>query len=175
MSRLLASQLFLVVSVFCGRLAHAQQQTPSPHPSDRPIKVKMVSAPFANYRYRLGSGTEGKYFAGFSQMVFNLSVPNEPPRSPGTEKLPGRIKYESITLERGVTHDSSFAQWAGQAHGNQQSRDPVIDTFNEAGQKSTTDQMTGCLVTEYQSLPDLDGGANSVTIEHIKLRCRGEK
>ncbi len=173
--RSLASLLFLGVTAFSGRLTHAQQQTPSPHPSNRPLKVKMVSAPFGNYRYRLGSGTQGKYFAGFSQMVFNLSVPNEPPRSPGAEKLPARIKYESITLERGVTHDSSFAQWAGQALGNQQPRDLVVDTFNESGHKSITQQLTGCLVAEYQALPELDGGANSVSIEHIKLRCRGVK
>jgi phage tail-like protein len=173
--RSLASLLLLAVTAYSGLLVHAQQETPSPHPGDRPIKVKMVSAPFANYRYRLGWGTQGKYFAGFSQMVFNLSVPNQPPRSPGTERLPSRIKYEAITLERGVTHDSSFAQWAGRAQGHQQSRDLVIDTFDEAGRKSTTQQLTGCLVADYQSLPDLDGGANRVTIEHIKLSCRGVK
>ena len=27
-------------------------------------------------------------------------------------KSPGRTKYEAITLERGVTHDLEFEQWA---------------------------------------------------------------
>jgi phage tail-like protein len=32
-------------------------------------------------------------------------------------KSPGRNKFEPITLERGLTHDSSFANWAAGAGG----------------------------------------------------------
>jgi phage tail-like protein len=31
-------------------------------------------------------------------------------------KAPGRDKYEPITLKRGVTHDSGFANWAAAAN-----------------------------------------------------------
>jgi hypothetical protein len=76
--RSLTALLLLAFTAYSGQLVHAQQETPSPHAGDRPIKVKMVSDPFANYRYRLGSGTQGKYFAGFAQMVFDLSVAAQP-------------------------------------------------------------------------------------------------
>jgi phage tail-like protein len=33
-----------------------------------------------------------------------------------SRKSPGRSKYDSITLERGVTHDKGFANWAAGAH-----------------------------------------------------------
>jgi phage tail-like protein len=164
------SLLLLALAISSGRISRAQQPAPAARPANTP---KARFDPYKNFKFRVA--IQGRYLAGFSKMAINLNVANEPPRSPGTEKLPGRIKYEAITLERGVTHDSSFSQWAGQAPGNQQPRDLVVDTFNETGQKSTTHQLTGCLVAEYQSLPDLDGGANSISIEHIKLRCRGVK
>jgi phage tail-like protein len=168
--RAFCSLLLLALAIFSSRISGAQQPAPAARPATAP-KVRFDA--YKNLKFRVA--IQGRYLAGFSKMAINLTVASEPQRGPATEKLPGRIKYESITLERGVTHDSSFAQWAGQTQGNQQSRDLVIDAFNEAGQKSTTNQLTGCLVAEYQSLPDLDGGANSVTIEHMKLRCRGVK
>jgi phage tail-like protein len=171
---ILASLLFLGIAAFSGRLARAQQPTSSPSASDRPIKVIKVSVPFGNYRYRLGWGAQ-HYFAGFSQMVLNLSDANQPPQRPAAERPPGRVKYESITLERGVAHDTSFAQWANQAQGHQELRDLIVDVFNETGRKREAHQMTGCLVAEYQSLPNLDGGANNIAIEHIQLRCRSVK
>ena len=43
-------------------------------------------------------------------------------------KSPGRNKYESITLERGLTHDSNFANWAagagGKHHGGRRGHGP---------------------------------------------------
>ncbi len=66
-----------------------------------------------------------------------------PPRS---NKSPGRTKYEAITLERGVTHDTEFEKWAnkvwnfGSGLGSEVSlkdfrKDLTIDVYNEAGQK----------------------------------------
>src|SRR3546814_4693519 len=63
-----------------------------------------------------------------------------------SRKSPGRTKYEPITLERGVTHDIDFEQWAnkiwnfGAGAGSEASladfrKDLILDVFNEAGQK----------------------------------------
>jgi phage tail-like protein len=159
--------VFLATAIFVGQNAHAQQPTPS----SRPVVNAQRFDPYKNFKFRVA--VHGKHLAGFSKMA---SIPEggqpQPPNGP--EKLPGRAKYEAITLERGVTHDSSFSQWANEATGHQHLQDVVIDVFNEAGQKSSTHKLTGCVVSEYQSLPGLDGGANAVAIQHIKLRCRGK-
>ncbi|MCK7504522.1 MAG: phage tail protein [Desulfobacterales bacterium] len=60
-------------------------------------------------------------------------------------KSPGRTKYEAITLERGVTHDTEFEKWAnkvwnfGSGLGAEVSlkdfrKDLIIEVYNEAGQ-----------------------------------------
>jgi phage tail-like protein len=96
----------------------------------------------------------------------------------------GRTKYEPITLERGVTHDTDFSDWANAAQvldkGSPNTslkdlRKPVvrIDLLNEAGQPVLRYFVYRCWVSEYQALPDLDAGANAVAIEHIKLENEG--
>lgn len=95
----------------------------------------------------------------------------------------GRTKYEPITLERGVTHDSDFEDWANMAQkldkgAASQSlknlrREVRIDLLNEAGQPVHRYIFHRCWVSEYQTLPDLDAGANAIAIEHIKLEHEG--
>jgi len=95
----------------------------------------------------------------------------------------GRAKYDPITLERGVTHDSDFEDWANAAqvldkgHASQSlknlRRELRIELLNEAGQPVHRYILHRCWVSEYQALPDLDAGANAVAIEHIKLENEG--
>lgn len=95
----------------------------------------------------------------------------------------GRTKYEAITLERGVTHDKDFEDWANAAQvldkgAPSQSlknlRKKVrIELLNEARQPVHRYIVHECWVSEYQALPDLDGGGNAVALEHIKLENHG--
>src|SRR3546814_14889264 len=84
-------------------------------------------------------------------------------RPSASRKAPGRTKYEPITLERGVTHDSDFEQWAnkiwnfGAGAGSEASladfrKDLILDVFNEAGQKVLAYQLYRCWVSEYQEI-----------------------
>ena len=97
---------------------------------------------------------------------------------------PGRTEYEAITLERGVTHDTEFEQWAnkvwnfGAGLGAEVSlkdfrKDIIIEVYNEAGQLAIAYKVFRCWVSEYQALPDLDANANAVAIQHIKLENEG--
>ena len=101
-----------------------------------------------------------------------------------SRKSPGRTKYEAITLERGVTHDTEFERWAnkvwnfGAGLGAEVSlkdfrKDIIIEVYNEAGQLVLSYRVFRCWVSELQALPDLDANANAVAIEHIKLENEG--
>jgi phage tail-like protein len=101
-----------------------------------------------------------------------------------SRKSPGRTEYEAITLERGVTHDKEFEQWAnkvwnfGTGLGAEVSlkdfrKDIIIELYNEAGQPVIRYKVFRCWVSEFQSLPDLDANANAVAIQHIKLENEG--
>jgi len=95
----------------------------------------------------------------------------------------GRTKYEPITLERGVTHDKDFEDWANAAQvldkgAASQSlknlrKEIRIELLNEAGQPVHRYIIHRCWVSEYQALPDLDAGGNAVALEHIKLENEG--
>jgi phage tail-like protein len=101
-----------------------------------------------------------------------------------SRKSPGRTKFEAITLERGVTHDTEFEKWAnkvwnfGSGLGAEVSlkdfrRDVIIELYNEAGQPAIRYKVFRCWVSEFQALPDLDANANAVAIQHIKLENEG--
>ena len=101
-----------------------------------------------------------------------------------SRKSPGRTEYEAITLERGVTHDKEFEQWAnkvwnfGSGLGAEVSlkdfrKDIIIEVYNEAGQLAIAYKVYRCWVSEFQALPDLDANANAVAIQHIKLENEG--
>jgi phage tail-like protein len=95
----------------------------------------------------------------------------------------GRTKYDPITLERGVTHDQDFEDWANAAQqldkgaasqSLKKLRQEIrIELLNEEGQPVHRYLIHRCWVSEYQALPDLDGGGNAVAIEHIKLENEG--
>lgn len=103
-----------------------------------------------------------------------------------SRKSPGRTEYEAITLERGVTHDKDFEQWASKVWnfegglGAESSlkdfrKDIIIEVLNEAGQLALRYFVYRSWVSEYQALPDLDANANAVAIQHIKLENEGWK
>ena len=99
-----------------------------------------------------------------------------------SRKLPGKTSYDAITLEAGITHDTTFEEWANKVNNFQGDaamslknfrKDITIDVFNEAGQKVISYNVHRCWVSEYQALPGLDASANAVMIQTIKLENEG--
>ena len=101
-----------------------------------------------------------------------------------SRKSPGRIKFEAITIERGVTHDLEFERWAnklwnfGAGLGAESSlkdfrKDIIIELYNEAGQLAKAWKVFRCWVSEFQALPELDANANAVAIKSLKLENEG--
>src|SRR5918995_146860 len=100
--------------------------------------------PYKNFKFRVK--WDGRYVAGISK-VSGLKrttevVEHREGGDPSSgRKSPGRTKYEPITLERGVTHDTDFEQWAervwnfGGGEGRESSladfrKNIVIDVYN---------------------------------------------
>ena len=101
-----------------------------------------------------------------------------------SRKSPGRVKFEPITLERGVTHDVEFERWAnkvwnfGSGLGAEVSlkdfrKDLILELYNEAGQLVIAYKVFRAWVSEFQALPDLDANANAVAIQTLKLENEG--
>jgi phage tail-like protein len=143
--------------------------------------------PYANFKFRVQ--WDGRYVAGISK-VSSLKrttevIEHREGGDPSTShKSPGRTKYDAITLERGVTHDTDFEAWANkvwhlgarlQAEVSLKDfrKDIIIEVYNEAGQLALAYKVYRCWVSEYQALPDLDANANAVAIQHIKLENEG--
>ena len=143
--------------------------------------------PYKNFKFRVK--WDGRYVAGISKCSSlkrtTEVVEHREGGDPSTSrKSPGRTKYEAITLERGVTHDVAFEQWAnkvwnfGSGLGMEVSlkdfrKDLIIEVYNEAGQLALAYKVYRAWVSEFQSLPDLDANANAVAIQHIKLENEG--
>lgn len=143
--------------------------------------------PYKNFKFRLK--WDGHYVAGVSKVSAlkrtTEVVEHREGGDPSTSrKSPGRTKYDAITLERGVTHDLDFEQWAnkvwnfGSGAGSEVSladfrKDVIVDVFNEAGQKALSYQLFRCWVSEFHALPDLDANANAVAIQMLKLELEG--
>jgi phage tail-like protein len=143
--------------------------------------------PYKNFKFRVK--WDGKYVAGISKVSgLKRSTEVVEHREGGDpsaiRKSPGRNKFEPITLDRGVTHDPEFENWAnkvwnfGSGMGAEVSlkdfrKDILLEIYNEAGQLALAYKIFRCWVSEFQAAADLDANANVVLIQHIKLENEG--
>ena len=143
--------------------------------------------PYKNFKFRLK--WDGRYVAGLSKVSAlkrtTEVVEHREGGDPSTSrKSPGRVKYEPVTLERGVTHDTEFEKWAnkvwnfGAGLGSESSlqdfrKDIYLEVYNEAGQLVLAYKLYRCWVSEFQALPELDANANAVAIQTLKLETEG--
>jgi phage tail-like protein len=143
--------------------------------------------PYKNFKFRVK--WDGRYVAGISKVgALKRSTDPVEHREGGdpssSRKSPGRTKFEAITLERGVTHDTEFEKWAnkvwnyGSGLGAEVSlkdfrKDIIIEIYNEAGQLALAYKVYRCWVSEFQANADLDANANAVLIQSIKLENEG--
>jgi phage tail-like protein len=143
--------------------------------------------PYKNFKFRVR--WDGRYVAGVSKVsalrrtteVVSHREGGDPSSS---RKSPGRTEFEAVTLERGVTHDVEFEQWAnkvwnfGAGLGAETSlrdlrKDLIIEMYNEAGQLAIAYRVFRCWVSEFQAVPELDANANAVAIQTLKLENEG--
>ena len=143
--------------------------------------------PYKSYRFLIYFGTSTTPVAAVSKLTaFKRSSDVIEYKEAGNAvilKGLGRMKYEPITAERGVTQDKDFATWADYAQVLNQGdpstslanlrKEVRIVLLNEAAQPVLRYLVHRCWVSEFQALPDLDAGGNAVAIEHIKMENEG--
>ena len=143
--------------------------------------------PYKNFKFRVK--WDGRYVAGVSKISALKRTTEVVAHREGGDpsmirKSPGQTTFAPIILERGLTHDTEFEQWAnkvwnfGAGLGSEVSlkdfrKDLIIEIYNEAGQLVLAYRVYRCWVSEYQALPDLDASTNEVAIERIVLENEG--
>ena len=95
---------------------------------------------------------------------------------------PGASKFEAITMERGVTQNHEFEQWANLVYSTEgdaavslknYKRNLMIKMFNLQGQAVIVYKVFRCWVSEYTALPEVDANANSVMLQSIVIQNEG--
>ena len=151
-----------------------------------PVNPKRLD-PYKNFKFRVK--WDGRYVAGVSKVsALHRSTEVIESREGGdpstSHKSPGRTQYDSITLERGLTKDPAFEDWANlvwklgaglgsEVQLNEFRKDIRIELYNEAGQLVRAYLVHRCWPTVYQALPMLEANANAVAIETLVLANEG--
>lgn len=141
--------------------------------------------PYKNFKFRVV--LDGKVVMGVSKVgALKRTTEVVKHRDGGDNstdrKSPGRTTYEGVSMERGITHDLKFEEWANLVH--QYSGDPAMDlvnykkdltleVLNEKGHVAKRYFLYRCWVSEFTAMPDLDANANAIAIENIKIELEG--
>ena len=145
--------------------------------------------PYKNFKFRVKFGTSTQPVAGISKVSMLKRTTEVVKHREGgdpssSRKSPGRTEYDPITLERGVTHDVEFEQWAnkvwnfGAGLGKEVSlkdfrKDVILEVYNEAGQLAIRYKVYRCWVSEYTAMPELDAEGSAIAIESMTLQNEG--
>jgi phage tail-like protein len=141
--------------------------------------------PYKNMKFRVK--WDGRYVAGVSKVsALKRSTEVVSHREGGDASTqrhsPSTWKFEPITLERGVTHDPEFEDWANKVYTVEGGsvftlknfrKDIMIELLNEQGIVAKTYKIFRCWVSEYQALPELDANGHAVAFEHIVIQNEG--
>ena len=148
--------------------------------------------PYKNFKFRVK--WDGRYVAGVSKVsalkrtteVVKHREGGDP--SDAAASRPGAPKYEAITLERGVTHDPEFENWANKvwnfenaqalgaprrSRSRTSARTSSSTSSTRPARRSSPTRSTAAGSRSTRPLPDLDANANAVAIQHIKLENEG--
>lgn len=110
-------------------------------------------------------------------------VPHRDGRMPGhLLTAPGTTSFDPIVLERGITRDTTFRDWAELSYsprGDGASalrnfrKDLRIELLNRRGQVVLSYMVFRAWVSEFEALPELHAHGGEVAIERIVLQHEG--
>lgn len=95
---------------------------------------------------------------------------------------PGLSSHEPIMLERGVTYDPVFNDWANEVYSPEGlggvslanfRKDIIINLMNLQGVVVRAYKVWRCWPSEYVALPELDANNNAIAIQSLTLQNEG--
>jgi phage tail-like protein len=173
---------FVILTLrFCAVVAASEEDLPMADPP-----AELVN-PFHTYNFLVK--WDGTYVAAVTSVsgltrrtaVVSFHAGGQPQSA---LRIPGQTDYEPVRLERGITTDTAFQDWANlmwdYPNTPQLGNETQLATFRKPMQIELYDQqrilavrynLYQCWPSEYTALPDLNGEANvvalaSMTIEH---------
>lgn len=143
--------------------------------------------PYKNFKFRIKLGEQyvagADRMSGLDQVTGSVEVKEHDPAASDNFKSPSRSKYDMITIERGVTHDPSFAQWvnglaqtraeAGMGVAPVNRKDLIIEVRDEAGRVVASYKLLRCRVFQRAALKASHAGSTKFAIEHLTLQHDG--
>lgn len=149
-----------------------------------PVNTHRID-PYKSFKFRVK--WDGKVVAGVSKVSAlkrttevvshreggDISTPRHSPAS---------SKFEPITLERGLSHDLEFEQWANLVYSTEGDgavsllhfrKDILLEFLNLQGTVVKAYRVFRCWVSEYTALPELDANANAIAFEMLVLQNEG--
>ncbi|MDB4927866.1 MAG: hypothetical protein JWM10_350 [Myxococcaceae bacterium] len=143
------------------------------------------SDPYKNFKFRVL--IDGRPVAGLSKMsALKKTTEAIEWREAGdpsiVRKLPGRSKFEAITLDAGLTYDTTFEEWANLVNNIEGDaamslaryrKDIAIEVLNLQGNPVMRFKVQRAWVSEFQASPEMDANANAVAITTIKIEHEG--
>jgi phage tail-like protein len=141
--------------------------------------------PYKNYKFRVK--WDNRIVLGISKVgalkrTTEVVKHREGGENSTDRKSPGRTTYDSLTMERGITHDAEFEKWANLVHPYSGDtgmdlvnfrKELTLEVMNEKGHVAKRYFLHRCFVSEFTAVPDLDANANAVAIEQIKIELEG--
>jgi len=141
--------------------------------------------PYKNFKFRVS--WDGKTVLGVSKVSALKRTTEVVKHREGGEnstdhKSPGRTTYDSVTMERGITHDPEFEKWANLVHpyaGDaamdlvNYKKELTLEMMNEKGHVVYRYFLHRCWISEFTALPELNANANAVAIESLKIELEG--
>ncbi len=137
--------------------------------------------PYCNYKFRVS--WDGRVVAGVTRVsairrTTEIVEYREGGDTGTTRKLPGRVKFDSITLERGVTRDSEFEAWANQVTAAAPAPAPFrkevrIEVLDEQDRVTLAFNFHRCWPSEYAAVTGLDAGSDACLIQSLTLQTEG--
>ena len=141
--------------------------------------------PYKNFKFRLN--WDGEVVAGVSKVsALKRSTEVVSHREGGDVSTdrhsPGKSSFDPITLERGISFDPAFEEWANLVYSTEGDgavslanfrKNILIEMMNLQGTVVKRYRVFRCWVSEFTALPELDANANAIAFETLVLQNEG--
>jgi len=149
------------------------------------MAAALTRDPYKNFRFKVYFESGGQPVACVNHITgLSWSVDVVTQEQGGSyrtaSKLPGKVQYDNVSIERGLTTDQSFQDWAdavwNYSHSNPLQncqKTVILELCDENGNAVIRYTLINCWVSKFQALPDLKASDNALALEQITIEHEG--